>query len=156
VLARVMDRDEVAAPLAPRRRYGDGERAREIAPGERVRVRHDLVRRADRDDMAAELAGAGAEVDDVGRRADGLLGVLDDQHGVADVAQALERVEEPAVVALVQSNRGFVQDVEDPDETRPYLRRQTNSLPFSPGQRAGRTIERQVVEPDVHQEAKPL
>ena len=131
VLARVVDRDEVPAPLSAGRRNRDRERAREVASGERVRVRHDLVGRPDRDDVAAELAGAGAEVDDVIGRANRLLVVLDDQHGVADVTQPPERVEEPPVVALVQSNRRLVQDVQDSDEARSNLSRQTNSLSFS-------------------------
>ena len=40
------------------------------------------------DDLAAVLAGARADVDHVVGDADGVLVVLDDQHGVADVAQA--------------------------------------------------------------------
>src|SRR5207253_4219840 len=39
---------------------------------------------------------------------------------------------------------------------RSNLRRQPNSLSFSARQRAGRAIERQVVEADVYQEAEPL
>ena len=40
------------------------------------------------DDLAAVLAGARPDVDDVVGDADGLLVVLDDDHGVAEVAQA--------------------------------------------------------------------
>ena len=42
-------------------------------------------------DAAAVLAGAGPEVDEVVGRAHRLLVVLDDEHGVAEVAQPLER-----------------------------------------------------------------
>src|SRR2546425_1471228 len=40
----------------------DLEGARQVAARERARVRPDLVRRPDRDDVAAQLARAGAEV----------------------------------------------------------------------------------------------
>ena len=74
--------------------------------------------------MAAVLAGARAHVDEPVGRAHHLLVVLDDEHGVAQVAQALERPDQLRVVALVQPDRGLVEDVEDADELRADLRRQ--------------------------------
>ena len=53
-------------------------------------------------DLAAVLAGAGADVDDPVGGADGVLVVLDDDQGVAEVAQPDQRLDEPVVVALVQ------------------------------------------------------
>ena len=84
----------------------------EEPPGQRRRVRRDLVGRAHRHHVAAVLARPGPEVDHVVGGADGLLVVLHHQHRVAQVAQALERVEEPAVVPLVEPDRRLVQDVE--------------------------------------------
>ena len=55
-------------------------------------VVHDLLRRAVGDDVAAVLAGAGAEVEDVVGVADGVFVVLDDEDGVAEVAEVFERV----------------------------------------------------------------
>ncbi len=53
-----------------------------------------LIGRALGDDVAAVAARARPEVDDpVGRLHRGLV-VLDDQHGVAEVAQALERADQ--------------------------------------------------------------
>ena len=46
------------------------------------------LHRAGVDDLAAVLAGAGPDVDDVVGDRDGLLVVLDDDHRVAEVAQA--------------------------------------------------------------------
>ena len=60
----------------------------------------------------AVLAGARPEVDDVVGGADRALVVLDHDHGVAEVAQALERVDQLLVVALVQPDRRLVEDVE--------------------------------------------
>ena len=60
----------------------------------------DLVGRAVGDDLAAVLAGAGADVDEVVGGAHHRLVVLDDEHGVAEVAQARERADQALVVAL--------------------------------------------------------
>ena len=60
-------------------------------PGERVRMRFDVVGRALRDDLAAVHAGARADVEHVVGGADRFLVVFDDEHRVAEVAQVLER-----------------------------------------------------------------
>jgi len=51
-----------------------------------------------------------------------------DDDGVAQVAQFLEGVDEALVVALVESDAGFVQDVEDVDQLAAYLRGQSDAL----------------------------
>ena len=122
VLARVVDDERGAVALAALGGQRDGQRAREIAPGERVRIGEDLVRRADRHQVSAELAGAGPEVDHEVRAADGLLVVLDHEHGVAEVAQALEGLQQSPVVALVQADRRLVEDVEHADQAGSDLR----------------------------------
>ena len=68
------------------------------------------------DDVAAVLARAGPHVDEPVGRPHHLLVVLDHEHGVAEVAQPLERGDEPPVVALMQPDRGLVEDVEHADE----------------------------------------
>ena len=68
------------------------------------------------DDLAAVLTGAGPDVDDVIRDANGLFVVLDDQHRVAEIAQAHQRVDQPLVVALMQTDRRLVEHVEHTDE----------------------------------------
>ena len=70
-----------------RRARGSAELAREVPPGQRLLVRHDLRGRAGGDDVAAELPGARAEVDHVIGGPDRLLVVLDDQDRVAEVAE---------------------------------------------------------------------
>ena len=115
VLAGIVDRDEVSAPLAPGLRDRNAERPSEVAPGERRGIRHDLVGRADRDDVPAQLAGARAEVDHIIGRANRLLVVLDHQHRVAQVSEALEGLEQSAVVTLMQTDARLVEDVEHAD-----------------------------------------
>ena len=66
--------------------------------------------------MASVLAGARAHVHHEVGRPDGVLVVLHDHHGVAQVAQALQRGDEPLVVALVKPDGGLVQNVEHAHE----------------------------------------
>ena len=72
--------------------------------------------------------GAGADVDDVVGGADRLFVVFDDYHGVAQVAEAHERVYQLAVVPLVQADRRFVQYVQDAHQAAADLGRQSDAL----------------------------
>ena len=91
-------------------------------------VAHHVVGGSLGDDLAPVLAGARPHVDEPVGGAHHLLVVLDDEHGVAEVAQPLERADQPAVVALVQPDRRLVEDVEDADELRADLRREPEPL----------------------------
>src|SRR5947209_10198453 len=141
LLAVLRDRDE----LAPR----------EVRAGERFRILLDLLDRADGEDAAALRARAGADVDDDVGRAHRVLVVLDDDQRVADVAQRLQRGQKPVVVALVQPDRRFVQNVEHADERRADLRRQADPLrlPARERRRAARQV--QVAQSDVLEKAEP-
>ena len=87
------------------------------------------------DDLAAVLARARADVDDVVGDPDRLLVVLDDDHRVAEVAQAHQRVDQALVVALVQADRRLVEHVEHADEPAADLRRQPDALRLAAGER---------------------
>ena len=101
------------------------------------------------DEFAAVHAGAGAEVDDPVGGAHHRLVVLDDEDGVAEVAQALERGDEAVVVGGVEADGGLVADVEDAHERRADLRGEADALGLAAGERAGAAVEREVVEADV-------
>ena len=105
---------------------------------------------------AAVHAGARADVDHVVGGADRVLVVLDHDHRVAEVAQALERLEQPRVVALVQADRRLVEHVEHAGQARADLRGEPDALALAARQRAGGARQGQIVEPDVDQEAQPL
>src|SRR5437870_2285412 len=81
--------------------------------------------------------------------------MLDHQDGIADVAQAAQRADEPRVVALVQADRWLVEDVTHADESRADLSCKSNALRFSAGKRAGFSIKCQVSQTDIDHEAKP-
>ncbi len=106
--------------------------------------------------MAAVLARRRAHVDQVVRRAHRALVVLDHEHGVAEVAQPLQRRDQPLVVALVQADRRLVEDVEHADERRADLGREPDPLRLATAQGGGRPLHRQVADADVVEEAQPL
>ena len=142
----------VRAPLRDR----DLALARKELPGDRLRVPLDRLRRALGDDVPAVHAGARAHVDQVIGRAHHLLVVLDHEHRVAEVAQPLERADQLAVVALVEADRGLVEDVEHADELAADLRREPEPLRLAAGKRRGGAVELQVADADVLEEGQPL
>ena len=142
--------------LAPLLRHRDLAHAGQVLAGDAVGAGHDLVGRALGDDVAAVDAGAGADVDHVVGGQDRVLVVLDHDHRVADVAQVLERLQQPRVVALVQADGGLVQHVQHAGQARADLRGQADALALAARQRAGRARQRQIVEADIDQELQPL
>ena len=134
--------------------HGGG--AGEIAAGERLGAGHDLCRRALGDDVAAQAAGAGAEIENIVGVADGLFVVLDDEDGVAQVAQPFEGLDEAVVVALMQADGGLVENVEHAAQAGADLRGQADALAFAAGERGGIAVEREVVEADGAEEFEAL
>ena len=125
-------------------------------PVQELRRLDQVLDRALRDDVAAVDAGAGADVEHVVGGADGVLVVLDHDHGVAEVAQPLQRFEQARVVALVQPDRRLVEHVEHAGEAGADLRGEPDALALAARQRAGGARQREVFEPDIDQEFQPL
>ena len=128
----------------------------QVGAGQRGLGLDDGVGRSGSDDLAPESAGAGSEIDHPVGIADGLLVVLDHDHGVAEIPHPLEGVEQSPVVALVEPDGRFVEDVEHPHELRPDLGGQADALALSPGQAPRHAVEGQIVEPDRHQETEAV
>ena len=107
--------------------------------------------------MATRLAVAGAEVNNPVRRANDAGFVLDDDDRVSHVAEPLQNFDQSARVARVQTDTGLIQDVESVDQARAEAGGQIHAFGFAAGQRARRTIEREVAEANFHQvaEARP-
>ena len=82
--------------------------------------------------------------------------MLDDDHGVAEIAQPPERLEQPVVVALVEADRGLVEDVEHARQARADLAGEADALALAARQRAAGAVEVEIVEPDIVEEAEPL
>ena len=141
----------IGAPLG----HGDLARAGEILAGERARIGHDVHRRALGDDARRHARRRRGPDRPRSRRADGVFVMLDDDDGVAEVAQPLERVEQACIVALVQADRGLVQHVEHADEAGADLRGEPDALASPPESVPEARDEREIFEADIDQEFQP-
>ena len=141
-----------------RRRLGKRNRqfAAQVAARHRVAVGGDLLGRALGHDLAAVQSRAGPDVDQVVGAAHDCFVVLDHQHGVALLLQAAQGVDQPLVVALVQSDRRLVEDVAHADQARADAGGQPHALQLAAAERVGRPVERQVFDADLLQEVQPL
>ena len=135
-------------------RNGNHQFTGEILGRERMGIRQHLGQRPRRHQFASAHARAGAEVEEVIRLAHGVLVVLDHDHGIPDVTQMPERVEQTIVVALVQADARFVEDVEHAHETRANLGGEPDTLRLAAAERAALAIQSEVAQADVVQEAK--
>ena len=71
-----------------------------------------------------------------------------------EVAEARERRDQLRVVALVEPDRGLVEDVEDADERASDLRREADPLGLAARERGAGPVDREVIEADVGEEPK--
>src|SRR5690606_6417185 len=107
VLRRVLDGDvALRLPVALRQLYPMVE----IAPGQRAR-RPQPLDIAFVADLTAVRAGARPEIDNVVRDPDNLRLVLDDEDGIALVAQLPQQLVHPTDVVRMQPDRRLVEDV---------------------------------------------
>jgi hypothetical protein len=105
--------------------------------------------------VAAALAGAGADVDDVVGAADGVFVVLHHHQRVALVAQLVQRVQQDAVVARMQADGRFVQHVAHALQVAAQLRRQADALRLAAAERGRGAVQRQVAQAHFFQEFEP-
>ena len=154
VLAGADDPDLLRRALAAVRRHRDLQFAAQVFGRERSRLGREVGQRAVEDHPPAVLAGAEAHVDDVIGHGDHVGVVLDDQDGVALVAQLPQDRDEPLVVAGMQADRRLVEHVQRADQRRAERRRQADALRFPPRQGRRQAVEREVVEADVGEEAE--
>src|SRR5215208_7090772 len=101
-------------------------------------------------------AGAGAHVDDIVGGPDRVLVMLDDDDGVAEIAEALQGDEQSVVVALVEADARLVEDVEDSRQARADLAGEADALALAAGQGAGGAVEVEVIQADIVEEAEAL
>ena len=75
--------------------------------------------------------------------------VLDDQQRIALGREAIERVEQNAIVARMQTDGRLIEDVTHALQIRTELRREPDALRLASGQRRRRAIQREIAETDV-------
>ena len=101
-------------------------------------------------------AGGGAHVDHIVSGQDRFLVVLDDEDGIAEVAQAAEAFQQAGVVALVQADGGLVEDIEDAGQARADLGGQADALALAAGQGGRGARQAEVVQADIVEEAQAV
>ena len=74
------------------------------------------------------LPRARPKIQHIVRRANRVLIVLHHQHRVAQIAQPRQRLDQPHVVALMQTNRGLIQHIQHSAQPRANLRSQPDPL----------------------------
>ena len=85
----------------------------------------------------ALLPGPGSQIHHVIRPPDGLLVMLDHQHGILQVAQSFQGFQQSLVVARVQADARFVEHIQHAAQFRPDLRGQPDSLALAARERGG-------------------
>ena len=151
VLARAGEREPPRADAAPLD-AGTGISRSPVRYCPVSGLSRDARHRAGEHELAALLAAARSELHHVVGGADRVEIVLDDEHGVAAVAQPEQQPEQAVHVARVQPDRRLVEHVERVDELRAERVGEPDALRLAAGERARRAIQREVVEPDVAEE----
>ena len=118
VLRRAEHADLLPRPPPPCRRHRDREFLPQILRCQRSRLAQQPVEPAGVHDASSLLARPEPEIDDVIGDADHVGVVLDDEHGVALIAELAKNGDQPLVVARVQSNRWLVEHVQCANERR--------------------------------------
>ncbi len=77
------------------------------------------------------LPGPWTNVHHVISRVDGFLVVFHHNEGVTNVPELFQRFDESGVIPLMETDAGFVQDVEHTHQSRPDLGGQTDTLGFA-------------------------
>jgi len=155
VMPGVVDLQQFLARRTTLRGDRDLLATREIRAGQAVLGRLEIGDGPFGDDLSAADAGAGAEVHDVIGGVHGFVIVLDDDDGVALIAQVLQRAEQHLVVARMQADRRLVQDVDHADEAATDLPGEPDALRLPAGQRRCGAVQRQIVETAAQQKAEP-
>src|SRR5204863_3780918 len=86
------------------------------ATGDGSGIGHEFIERADPGDLTTVNASPRTEIDNKIGTAHRFFVVFDNEESVAAVFEEFERVEEMLIIARVQADRGFVQDVENTTE----------------------------------------
>src|SRR5262249_4730828 len=137
IAARADDLQRTARVSRPALRDGHDQLAGEVFPGPGLRRRNEILDLALRNDVTAMDACAPANMRHVIGSTGRVFVVLDNNDGVAEVAQTFERFQEPRIIALMQTDRRLIEHVEYAGQPGPDLRSKPDALAFSARQRAG-------------------
>ena len=123
-----MHHQRLAVASPPASRQCDPPAPRQIGAGDGPVAGQHIVEATADHDLAAVLTGSRTDVDDVVCRTHGVLIVFDDDQRVAQVAQALQGLDQAVIVALVQADGRLIQHVQHTGQARPDLGGQPDAL----------------------------
>src|SRR4029453_7096917 len=131
---------------------------RQVGAGQRSfsSVLDEFSGRALEDDLATVLTGTRSEIDDVICRPNRLFVMLHDDDRIAEIAKPGQGTQQFPVIALVQSNRRFVEDVEHPSQISANLRREPDALPLAARERRGAPSKREIADADIVKKSQPI
>ena len=118
------------------------------AAGDRLWVRLQFGSSARRNNMTTAAARTGTEVDHMVGATDGVFIVFDHDEGVPFGLQFRQCVEQDAVVARMQADGRFIENVGDTAQIGSELRREADALGFTTRQCGCGAVQRQVTETD--------
>src|SRR4051794_23385556 len=104
------------------------------------------------DELASAASGAGAKLNEPIGFFHDLQIVLDDDYGVALIAQALQHPDQSLRVRRVQSDRWLIQHVQGAAKPVAELRGQVDALELAARERLGQAGEREIAHSDLIQE----
>ena len=104
------------------------------------------------DDFAPADCRPGPKVDDLVGFPDRLFVMFDDDDGIAHIAQMFEGVDQLLIVARMQADGGFIENVGDADKSAANLRGEAHPLRLSARERGGCAVEGEVVEAHLFEE----
>src|SRR5437879_1910383 len=115
----------------------------------------DFNERSRHDHLTAMHTRARTKVNDVIGATNGVFIVLDDQHRVAEIAQAFQRLQQSLVVPLMQADTRLIENIEHTDQSGADLRGQPDALRLAAAQRAALPIQGQIAQAYVAQKPEP-
>ena len=135
--------------------FGNGNAARtvQVIGGECFALEH-LRRRALEHHFPTLSSGAGTDVHHIIGGHHHVFVVLHHNHRVAGVAELFERANQSHIVALMETNRGFVENIEHIDQLRTDLRSESDALALAARKGHRRAVEREVVKSHIEEERK--
>src|ERR1700682_70019 len=131
-------------------------RGANIKAGDRTRIVCNILRGTKCNQFTTVRAGPWSKIYDVVGAPDSFFVMFDYEHGVAQIAQRGQRVEQFLVITRMQTDRWFIEHVKDAAQLRTYLGGETNALAFTARQRRGRAIQSQITKSYGFQETQTI
>ena len=108
VFPRAANREEKTLVGSTHGRDRNTSFARHVLPGKGSLFANQIRKTSRHQDLAAMLASPRTDVDNVVSHTDRVFVVLNDDHGIAEIAQPNHRFDQAMVVSLMQTDRRFV------------------------------------------------